>query len=744
MIKRILLGAGIVFSTIGVKAQQAVHQCGTDQYHKEMMAQNPELKAQETAFRAYWEQFKQSDTYKRAITPTAKKASAPKYIIPVVVHVFASSKNAQNNISDAQIQSEIDFLNKSFRNLNADSVNRRTGVMNGVPYDYKAIAGDAEIEFRLARKDPNGNCTNGIVRVASSFDDKGNDNLKKTSVWDTKRYFNMWVVRSIDRGPGVAVAGYAQFPFFAGGSWSNLTDGVMVIHNEFGNIGTSQPGQTPNVTTTTHEAGHWLGLYHPFQDSDSCGVINDGVDDTPPTYFVASTTEPLRNRCNITNYNSCATDKLNGINNDRPDMMENFMDYFIGSCASNMFTLQQIARMHYCIETYRSKLVSTENLEFTGVLNTATPCAPVPAFNIAISGNPTFERQACVGTAFSFTDLSYNGTPTSYAWDFGDGATPQTSTVANPTNVVYATPGYKTITLTVSNANGSNTKTFTNFVLINQASALNYQAFRPDYPVAADGWDLRGDDIGNTWTLSDIGVYNGYKSLRLSGSNSGMYGKEYAVITPGFDFTGASAPYFKFMYAFAQNVSGTTNTNDALSVQYSINCGLTWNNLRAPVSGASLATISTPLASSVDFVPVNVSQWKEVSVLSSSIPKVSNVRFRILFESQSGNNLYLDDFQFGLKSGLNELTSSDINLNVYPNPFSASTKITYSLPAAAQTTIEVYDIVGKKVADLFNGKQTEGAQEVVFDRSAHGLNNGLYFVKIKVEGSVITQKVMVN
>lgn len=748
MKRTIRLGVALLFSSIGAFAQQPILQCGTDQYNNELKARYPELQKQEEAFKTYWEQFKQTDTYKRAISPSAKKAAAPKYIIPVVVHVFANNKNEPSNISDAQIQSEIDFLNKSFRNLNADSVNRRVGVMNGLPYDYKVLAGDAEIEFRLARKDPNGNCTNGIVRVATPFDKKGNDNLKKNSVWDAQRYLNMWVVEKIDRGPGIALAGYAQMPFSTGGPWSAMSDGVMILSVEFGQIGTAtpNPSEESNKTTVTHELGHWLGLYHPFQgsDGDSCGLAGDGIEDTPPTYFKPTPDEPLRKKCNVVNFNSCATDKVNGVPYDRPDMMENFMDYFTGPCAANMFTLQQIARMHYCLENYRSKLVSQENLVFTGVLNAASTCAPIPAFGLNINGALMFNRQVCVGTPVSFTDLSYNGQATSYSWDFGDGASPQTSTASNPSGVTYSTAGYKNITLTVSNGSGSNTKVFNQAILVTQSSSLNYHAFNPDYPVLDDGWVMNDDEFGK-WELVTMGVYSGAKAIKLAGNNMNMYAKEYSVVSPPYDFSAASAPYFKFMYAFAQNkISPEFSSEDVLHVQYSVNCGLSWKEMISPLVGEALSTINAPLSSSIDFVPVNQSQWKEITVPTNDIPRTANVRFRLLFESQAGNNLFIDHFQFGQKTGLSELTANDIKLNVYPNPLSTSTKITYTLPASAQATIEVFDVVGKKVADVYAGKQQEGAQEIIFDRNAYGIGSGLYFVKIKVENSVITQKILIH
>ena len=762
MIKRILLGASLLMGAFGTYAQTA-QKCGTDQYHEEQKAQNPELKAAEARAKAIWNEYKNSSEYKAALSKSHQKNGAPKYIIPVVVHVFYGVAGSADNISDAQVQSEINFLNKSFRNLNSDTVNRRVGDIAGVPFDFKQTAGDAQIEFRLARKDPNGNCTNGIVRVQTPLFADGNDNLKRTSVWDTKRYFNIWVVNSINRGPGLAVAGYAQFPFFAGGAWSALTDGVMVINREFGNVGTSTPGQTPNVTTTTHEAGHWLGLYHPFQAQDSCETENDGVDDTPPTYFAPSTNEPLRNRCNIPDFNTCSNDKYairifdtvittkdttvvgrdSLVEWDRPDMQENFMDYFIGNCASNMFTKQQIARMHLCIELYRSQMVSQANLISTGVLDPVSPCAPTPAFGITVNNLTAYERQACVGTSINFTDLSYNGTPgTAFEWNFGEGATPATSTDKNPTGVTYSTPGNKTITMKVTNAAGTTTKVFENALTIASSTSINYPAFMPDYPMTSDGWSFKGDAI-RQWEETTNGVYSGMRGIRLRGNSNAMTGVTYSIVSPSFDFTSAATPYIKFNYAFAPNTVGTNTSADQMVIQYSTNCGLFWSNLRT-ISGATLQTVPSPLSQLVDFIPVNETQWKEALVSGANIPKQANVRFRINFFNEGGNNLYLDNFSFGQKVGMEDLKASDINLSVYPNPFSTSTQISYNLPAAAQTTVEVFDLVGKKVADLFDGKQTEGMQQITFDRTVFGLTNGMYFVKIKVGESVITQKVLVN
>jgi PKD repeat protein len=408
-----------------------------------------------------------------------------------------------------------------------------------------------------------------------------------------------------------------------------------------------------------------------------------------------------------------------------------------------MFTKQQIARMHLCIDLYRRQMVSQENLISTGVLEPVSPCAPTPAFGITVNNLTAYERQACIGTSINFNDLSFNGTAgTAFEWDFGDGATPRTSTDRNPTGITYSTAGNKNITMKVTNAAGTTTRVFENGLTIASSTSISYPAFMPDYPMVSDGWLFRGDAT-RQWEDVSNGVFSGMKGIRLRGNSNAMSGTAYSIVSPSFDFSSSTTPYIKFNYAFATNTVGTATSTDQMVIQFSTNCGLFWSNLRT-ISGATLQTVPSPLTQLVDFVPVNETQWKEALISGGNIPKQANVRFRINFFNEGGNNLYLDNFSFGQKVGLQDLNASDISLTVYPNPFSTSSQISYNLPASAQTTIEVFDIVGKKVANLFDGKQTEGVQQITFDRTAFGLTNGMYFVKIKVGESVITQKVLVN
>ncbi|NNL92387.1 MAG: T9SS type A sorting domain-containing protein [Saprospiraceae bacterium] len=241
--------------------------------------------------------------------------------IPVVVHVVYNT--AAQNISTAQINSQITILNEDFRRLNSDA--------NGT----WPQAADSEIEFCLATVDPNGNTTSGITRTSTSVTAHGtNDSVKFTSsggidAWPTSDYLNIWVCNI-----GGGILGYAQFP---GGPAS--TDGVVNGYQYFGNTGTAT-APFDLGRTCTHEVGHWLNLRHIWGDG-GCGV-DDFVGDTPtsdnPNYGCAS------------GHVSCGT----------TDMVENYMDYSDDDCM-NLYTEGQKTRMRALFDTggFRESLLSS-------------------------------------------------------------------------------------------------------------------------------------------------------------------------------------------------------------------------------------------------------------------------------------------------------------------------------------------------------------------------------------------------
>ena len=243
---------------------------------------------------------------------TSNKIVGDIITIPVVVHVLY--RNATENISDAQILSQIQVLNEDFRRTNGDADN------------IWSQAADTQIEFCLAKVDPNGNTTTGITRKSTTREDWGagpaNEMKKSASggvdAWDTSQYLNMWICPKISAPGFNNLLGYAQFP---GGD--PLTDGVVMGYKYFGKIGTAT-APFDLGRTTTHEVGHFLNLRHIWGDG-GCGV-DDFVSDTPES-------DASNTGC-ATTHTSCGS----------LDMVQNYMDYSDDSCM-NLFTQGQKNRM---------------------------------------------------------------------------------------------------------------------------------------------------------------------------------------------------------------------------------------------------------------------------------------------------------------------------------------------------------------------------------------------------------------
>ena len=724
--------SALILFCFGANAQNL--KCGTTQYNQLLRDQNPDLYLQQrNQFEQGWAQYR--EIHKDEIkTNILKKSAQPKYIIPVVIHVMHNY--GSENISDAQIQATITLMNDFYKGNKAKNVR---------PVFQHLIADCSEIEFRLAKKDPEGNCTTGITRTQTEQTVNATNEIKKLICWDTKRYLNFWVTESV-LSNGKAVGGYAQLPF--GFSPAN-TDGIILVGSQF-----------IADNTGAHEAGHWFGLSHPFE-GDSCDINGDNIFDTPPTYFTYSKNQVNSGRgdsCSHPLTNTCSTD-----NPDLPDMMENIMDYFGGSCSSVMFTLEQRARMFYSLENYRSQLWAADNLVNTGVLDATTPCTPIPSFGITLN-NVSTSTTTCANNSYTFRQTSYNGTVTSAEWTF-DGGTPNTYSAAtssalnSPTQAItYSNPGSYDVKLKVTGPSGSRDTVYKNYITILPSTAtLPKNAYNANWDnYQANGWYFENENPTTKilWTPTPIS-YSGSHSMMLP-VNPASIQTSFFFISPSFNLSGASAPYFKFKYAFAQGSYtplSITASPDVLRVSYSIDCGKSWSTKKV-VSGTTLftalngITAAAPIPYTSYFVPADASKWKEVKLDGALMPTgngLNNVKFRVELAYEGGNNFYLDEVQVGLASSIsNDLLKEQLGFNLYPNPFNSAATLSYSLNSKENVEVAIFDIAGKQIATLINGMQSEGKHEVQINKSDLNLNSGIYFIKMMVGENTLTQKMLLN
>lgn len=292
----------LLLGTMLATAQQ--RDCSTHDDLEYAMSLDPDLKRSVERVEEYTQQ-------KASELLLQKSISGNVITIPVVVHVIYS--NSAQNISVAQIQSQIDVLNEDFRRTNSDRDN------------VWSQAADMEIEFCLAQTDPNGNATTGITRKSSNVSTwNTQENRMKSSstggtdAWDTTQYLNMWTVSALNSNGRAGILGYAQFP---GGN--RATDGVVMGYNYFGRTG-NVSAPFDGGRTTTHEVGHFLGLRHIWGDGP-CSA-DDFVNDTPVS-------DASNGGCQIGTVSCGST-----------DMVQNYMDYSDDACM-NLFTNGQKARM---------------------------------------------------------------------------------------------------------------------------------------------------------------------------------------------------------------------------------------------------------------------------------------------------------------------------------------------------------------------------------------------------------------
>jgi hypothetical protein len=677
---------------------QRLH-CGTDELmHRELQA-HPEL-------RALYEQNKNLPE-----TPPASGERAITYI-PVVFHVIhnGDAEGSGENISEAQVISQIDALNRDFAGINADAVN--------IPAEFKSLQAKSEIRFCLAKFDPNGNPSNGITRHnlgQVGWDEPDIEStIKPSTIWDRTRYLNIWSVNFTGTLITDGVLAYARFPFMA----TSTNDGVVARHNTIGQTG-SVLASFRLGRTIVHEVGHYLNLFHIWGDDNGGCNNSDNVSDTP-------------NQADL--YFGCPTHPQVSCNSN--DMFMNYMDYSDDDC-KNMFTIGQNTRMLNALNSSRAALK-----------NSASKCF----YNLDASMLEIIHPngQICSGNILPLIRIKNEGLVSMNSLSFGvsiDNA-PQiiqawTGTILSQDELlIHLDPatlstGPHSIQVTIITVNGVASDDNSGNNSASASFTVNSLSNPSPVPMMTDfedgvfppfNWDASNPNNDAAWAiqtgLSANGLGNGCLVMDNFSSPVNTRGRLDEVISDEYNLSGLGDAQLSFDMAYAARSDSRT---DSLKISYSLDCGSSWRVVYQK-SGSELATAAFATSA---FTPTSA-QWRNEQAQISFLAGQPSVKFKFTNVSGWGNKMYLDNINIsGTPSSILNLQSPSFQL--FPNPSSGSVIVRLE-KAGSYSNAQVFDLMGREVH-----RSAIGADVFALDLSA--LPAGVYAVKLSSAAHVKTRTI---
>lgn len=704
--KKILLSVAIAFGAFSATYAQEPYPCHTDEKTKEFVdALSPEERAQYLAEKEANELFIQEYIANNPISTsnTVEKSDVILYTIPVVFHII--HQGGPENISDEQVLNALQHMNDDYQKLNASA--------SQVVPEFQSRVADIQVEFKLAKKDGSGNCTNGITRTFSSATSGGDGSDRVSAVqaehgnWPGNKYINIFVAQDIG-----GAAGYTMYP----NNWlgASMSNGIHVLHNYVGSIGTSGSN---GAHTLTHEVGHWLNLPHLWGDSNDPGIesncnIDDGVADTPLT-------------------KGWTTCNLSGTTCDgNLDNVENFMEY---SYCSKMFTEGQKARMHAALNSStggRNNIHTAANLAATGVSLPEVLCT---------ADFDADYKVVCQGQTVTFDDLSYNAV-TSRQWSF-PGGSPATSTAENPA-ITYNTPGTYEVQLTVSDGSSTESKTKTAFItVLNDAASLPFtESFEGTNNIDYSFWLVENQGNNAAFDITTSVGHTGNHSAKL-GNFGQAAGNKDAIISQPIDLSSISSQVtLSFRYAYRKR---SASNEEWLRVFITNSCGESWVQ-RKTLKGSNLGNI----VASGDWAPSSPADWVTVHMANvTSSYWVDDFRVKFEFESDGGNNFFIDDINIYSGSSSNEpsLNLEDHELlkafNVYPNPADNIANVSFTLEKDQNVNVSLVNMMGQNIQS-HTVQANNGQNLVMLDIDT--IDAGVYFINVNVGGMKQTKRLVIQ
>ncbi|TAE54932.1 MAG: PKD domain-containing protein, partial [Bacteroidetes bacterium] len=515
--------------------------------------------------------------------------------------------------------------------------------------------------------------------------------------WDPERYINIWVL-PLNTG----VLGYAQMPNgsplpdLPADNGGAASDGVIITSSTFGRGAGINPPYNGG-RTTTHEMGHFLGLWHTWGDGP-CGV-EDFCPDTPDA-------DGATYGCPAGGRFSCG----------QSIQIENYLDYTDDACM-NVFTACQKSRMRTVLAAAprRVGLVSSD------VCNAVAPLADFEAA----------PRVLCPGASVRFTDLS-SGNPLSRLWSF-PGGSPASSSEISPV-VTYQQPGFYDVSLQVSNSAGSNSLNRSAWVQVRAAS--DEPIFVEDFEDGLAGWTVQNADNQISWSAENTGgLPSGVQSAGISLYYYSNQLQRDGLISPEINLRPFSDISLEFDYAYRTYFQ----KRDSLIIYASVDGGQSWpwRLFAKAENGSKNFATNEPVTSA--FIPATSADWCSGGSGWAACPEISlaafdtAAHFRLKFEALNnyGNNLYLDNIRISgaCKAPVNSVDPQEnaLTVRVLPNPNQGY--FTLQKPAVAARW-SVYDAWGKCV---LSGAQVAGAVSENIDIRMEGAARGVYLMVLQTE-----------
>ncbi|MEY4903495.1 MAG: hypothetical protein RLZZ292_1310 [Bacteroidota bacterium] len=729
--KKLLLG--LFCLPLLATAQQRV--CPShDLLHQQELV-NPDMKQTRETLERFTENFVAHQT----------GATRATYNIPVVVHVLWNT--AVQNISDAQIQSQIDALNADYQALNADKAN--------TPSVFASLIANPDVQFCLAQQNPSGVATTGIVRkqTTKTVFDAATDDAKYTAnqgdnIWDRNKYLNLWVVPSLKSGSTTGILGYAQFP---GGAAA--TDGVVIGHQYFGTTGTAASPFNKG-RTATHEVGHWLNLNHIWGDDGTACTGTDNVADTPNQ--------------GGENYGCPTFPVISCSNGPNGALFMNYMDYTDDACMF-MFTTGQKNRMVAALTGSRASLLTSTGCNPGGAATCAVPTGLTSA-SLTTSG-ATVSWGAATG-AVSYT-LQYK-TSTATTWTSVTGIT----TTSKALTGLMATTTYNFQVQTVCSAGSSAFSTAASFTtntatvacavptsLVSSAITTSGATLGWAAVPGAVSYKLQYKKTANTsWTTITGITTNTYALTGLVGATS-------------YDFKVATVCTTTSAYSTA--VSFTTSTPVVCSDIYESNNGL--SSAKAITVGT---TISAAIGTSTDldyFSFSNTAAKPKIkitltSALDYDIRLYNSAGTQLVFQTTASNPEVLiyntttvgtykfriegyngaysasdcytvlvetsaANFKGMANNNMNDEIAelNDADVSIFPNPTTGELNIvTTEGKVNREAQVLLFNSIGQRVH-----QQTYGEDQRL-TLHLNDFQNGVYILQVRTENGVVSKKVVLE